>query len=197
MPKGFSDSEKDVIRRQLLDAGAAQLRTRSISKISVDDLVRAAHISKGAFYQFFPSKEALFLTLFAEAELAFREHLLALAKRPGRTPKSRLLAFLRDALRTYREMPLFSRLSSEDVSAVMRHVSPEQMNSALQAGAPFFDEVFAIWRKSGLKVRSTPMNFAVVMQSIVLIDLHGESLGEPRDAAIDFILEAVVEKLTR
>lgn len=197
MPRGFSDSEKDAIRRHLLDAGAAMLGTRSISKISVGELARAAHISKGAFYQFFPSKETLFLTLFAEAEMAFRDELRALAKRPGRTPKSRLLAFLRDALKQYRTLPLFSRLSSEDVSAVMRHVSPAQMHDALQAGAPFFEEIFDIWRKSGLKVRTTPMNFAIVMQSIVLIDLHGESLGAPREAAIDFILEAVAEKWTR
>jgi AcrR family transcriptional regulator len=197
MPKGFSDQEKTSIRRHLLDAGAVMLRTHSVRKISVDDLARAAHISKGAFYQFFPSKEALFLALFAEAELAFRDELRKLAQRPGRTPKARLLAFLRDALRRYREMPLFSRLSSEDVSAVMRQVSPAQMQSALLAGAPFFEEIFAIWRKSGLKLRATPMDFAVVMQSIVLIDLHGESLGAPREAAIDFILEAVAEKLTR
>jgi AcrR family transcriptional regulator len=197
MPKGFSEQEKASISKALLDAGAAMLRTHSVSKISVEDLARAAHISKGAFYQFFPSKEALFLVLFAEAELAFRDELRKLAQRPGRTPKARLLAFLRDALRSYRELPLFSRLSSEDVSAVMRHVSPAQMQSALHAGAPFFEEIFAIWRKSGLKVRSTPMDFAVVMQSIVLIDLHGESLGAPREAAIDFILDAVAEKMTR
>jgi AcrR family transcriptional regulator len=196
MPRGFSEQEKEAIRRHLLDAGAAMLRTHSVSKISVEELARAAHISKGAFYQFFPSKESLFLMLFAETELAFRDELRKLAQRPGRTPKARLLAFLRDALRSYREMPLFSRLSGEDVSAVMRQVSPAQMHDALNAGAPFFDEVFAIWRKSGLKVRATPMDFAVLMQSIVLIDLHGESLGASREAVIDFILEAVVEKLT-
>ena len=144
MPKGFSEQEKASIRKSLLDAGAVMLRTHSVSKISVGDLTRAAHISKGAFYQFFPSKEELFLALFTEAELAFRNQLRELAQRPGRTPKARMLAFFRDALKQYRALPLFSRLSSEDVSAVMRHVSPERMHSALLAGSPFFDEVFEI-----------------------------------------------------
>lgn len=197
MPKGFSEQEKASIRKSLLDAGAAMIRTHSVNKISVEDLTRAAHISKGAFYQFFPSKEELFLTLFAEAELAFRDQLRELAKRPGRTPKARMLAFLRDSLSHYRALPLFSRLSSDDLNAVMRHVSPERMHSAMQAGTPFFDEIFTLWRKSGLKVRCTPLEFAAVMQSIVYVDLHSETLGAMRQPAIDFIVEAVAEKLTR
>lgn len=197
MPKGFSEQEKASIRQSLLDAGANMIRTHSVNKISVEDLTRAAHISKGAFYQFFPSKEELFLTLFAEAEIAFRDQLRELAKRPGRTPKARLLAFLRDSLTRYRTLPLFSRLSSDDLNAVMRHVSPERLNSAMQEGAPFFDEIFAIWRKSGLKVRCTPMEFAAVMQSIVYVDLHSTTLGEMGQPALDLIVEAIAEKLTR
>jgi AcrR family transcriptional regulator len=197
MPKGFSEQEKASIRKSLLEAGAAMIRTHGVNKISVEDLTRAAHISKGAFYQFFPSKEELFLTLFAEAELAFRDELRTLAQRPGRTPKARMLAFLRDALKQYRTLPLFSRLSSDDLNAVMRHVSPERMHSAMLEGTPFFHEIFTIWRKSGMKVRCMPLEFAAVMQSIVYVDLHSDTLGEMRQPAIDFIVEAVADKLTR
>ena len=135
MPKGFSKQEKASIRKSLLDAGAAMLRTHSVSKISVEDMTRAAHISKGAFYQFFPSKEELFVTLFAEAELAFRDQLRELAKRPARTPKARMLAFMRDSLHHYRTLPLFSRLSSDDLNTVMRWVSyADVSNTAVPAG---------------------------------------------------------------
>jgi AcrR family transcriptional regulator len=197
MPKGFSEQEKASIRKSLLDAGAAMLHTHSVNKISVEDLTRAAHISKGAFYQFFPSKEELFLTLFTEAELAFRDELRKLAHQPGRTPKARILSFLRDSLTQYRTLPLFSRLSSDDLNAVMRHVSPERMHNAMLEGTPFFEEILTIWRKSGLKVRCTPLEFAAVMQSIVYVDLHSETLGAMGQPALDFIVEAVAEKLTR
>lgn len=46
-------------RRRLLDAATAVIRTKGLSATSVDDLCRAAGVTKGAFFHHFPTKEAL------------------------------------------------------------------------------------------------------------------------------------------
>lgn len=48
-------------RKRLLDAALNEFRTRGYAATTVDDLCRAAGVSKGAFFHHFPSKEALTL----------------------------------------------------------------------------------------------------------------------------------------
>jgi len=197
MPRGFSEREKDAIRTSLLNAGRIMLSTRGVHKTSVEDLTRAAHISKGAFYQFFPSKEALFLALFEEAELAYRRELCELARRPGTSAKARMVAFLHDALHLYRTAPLFSRLVPNDLTAVMRHLPPERLHDVMVDGTPFIDEFFTIWRESGVMLNCTPLEFAAITQAIFFMDVSSAPLGDARQSTLDFLIDAVADKLTR
>lgn len=196
MPRGFNEREKDAIRASLLDAGRAKLISVGMSKTSVEELARAAHISKGAFYQFFPSKEALFISLFAEAERAYRDQLRAFAQRPGRTPKVRMLAFLRDALRCYRDTPLLNKVSQDDMAALLRVLSPDGARPSTSDEEAFATEILSIFRETGLKVRCKPLELSSLMQTIFLMDLSVQGLGEAHAQAVDFMLDAVAEKLT-
>ena len=60
MPRGFSDREKEKIRTSLLQECKESWTKHGYKKTSVDDLCKMVGISKGAFYLFFQSKEALF-----------------------------------------------------------------------------------------------------------------------------------------
>lgn len=60
MPKSFSEHEKENIRRSLIDACQQSWTQYGYKKTCVDDLCRQVGISKGAFYIFFDTKEALF-----------------------------------------------------------------------------------------------------------------------------------------
>ncbi|MBM7541180.1 TetR family transcriptional regulator [Amphibacillus cookii] len=61
MSRGFSEDEKREIKKKLIVSFEEQLAKSNISKISIDDLVYRAGISKGSFYAFYPSKELLFV----------------------------------------------------------------------------------------------------------------------------------------
>ena len=60
MARGFTEREKENIRKNLKDACKQSWTRYGYKKTSVDELCRQAGISKGAFYLFFESKEALF-----------------------------------------------------------------------------------------------------------------------------------------
>src|ERR1700733_460250 len=49
--------------RAIMQTAERLLEERSLSEISVDDLARGAGISRSAFYFYFPSKDAVVLTL--------------------------------------------------------------------------------------------------------------------------------------
>ena len=60
MARSFTEQEKENIRRNLQEACKQSWTQYGYKKTSVDDLCKQAGISKGAFYLFFESKEALF-----------------------------------------------------------------------------------------------------------------------------------------
>lgn len=60
MARSFTEREKENIKKNLQEACKQSWTQYGYKKTSVDDLCRQAGISKGAFYLFFESKEALF-----------------------------------------------------------------------------------------------------------------------------------------
>ena len=60
MPKGFTDDEKKIITKKLIEECKYSWQRYGYKKTSVDELCKNAGISKGAFYIFFKTKEELF-----------------------------------------------------------------------------------------------------------------------------------------
>src|SRR3954454_15598860 len=70
----------DDRERAILTTAERLLEERPLSEISVEDLARGAGISRPTFYFYFPSKDAVLLTLvdrMVEAGTASREEALA------------------------------------------------------------------------------------------------------------------------
>ncbi|RWA73736.1 TetR/AcrR family transcriptional regulator [Mesorhizobium sp.] len=92
MPRVIKHPE--LRREELLDQAQALFLTQGYDKASLNDVIAAAGISKGAFYHYFPSKEALLEALaerFAKQALAGVQDILA---DPALDPLGRLNALL-------------------------------------------------------------------------------------------------------
>ncbi len=63
MVKAFTEKEKEFIRAKLKEVAKECLGRYGVKKTTVDQLVEMTGISKGAFYKFYPSKEALFFSV--------------------------------------------------------------------------------------------------------------------------------------
>ncbi|GBG36681.1 TetR/AcrR family transcriptional regulator [Mycobacterium montefiorense] len=67
----------DVRRAEILDRAVALFVARGYDNVSLNDLIADAGVSKGAFYHWFPSKDALITTL---AERSARSQLAAIER---------------------------------------------------------------------------------------------------------------------
>lgn len=63
MSVAFSSQERAEIQRSLKQTALRYAGTLGMRKTSVEQLAQAAHISKGAFYKFYASKELLYFEL--------------------------------------------------------------------------------------------------------------------------------------
>jgi len=62
MPK-FTDKEREEIQQLLLSEGERLFSAFGLKKLVVDDIAKAANISKGSFYNFYQNKEHLFIVI--------------------------------------------------------------------------------------------------------------------------------------
>jgi TetR/AcrR family transcriptional regulator, regulator of autoinduction and epiphytic fitness len=81
-PAATGIAEEDARQRRLLDAGLATFMRYGYRKASMDEVARAAHLSRQAIYLHFPNKEALFRAVVRYAV----EGSLALAAETTRDP---------------------------------------------------------------------------------------------------------------
>jgi AcrR family transcriptional regulator len=139
----YSRLQTDERRRQLLEAGARVFTERSYDDASMAEVARAAGISKGLLYHYFPSKRDLFVATLEAAAAELRE---ITHPDPGTPIPDQLLAVLDAYLRWIEEHAdsyvrlLESATGSDDVRsymAQMRASTVERMLDVLvRSGDP-------------------------------------------------------------
>jgi AcrR family transcriptional regulator len=88
----------DERERAILETFERELDTKSFHEISIDDLASGAGISRSTFYFYFPSKEAVLLTLldrlFAEADVISDEARQRIADDPAEGVRQALTVYV-------------------------------------------------------------------------------------------------------
>ncbi|MBU6358848.1 MAG: TetR/AcrR family transcriptional regulator [Chloroflexota bacterium] len=195
MPRGFSEAERAAIRSQLLAHAEAQLIVVGLHKISVDELAQAAHISKGAFYQFFASKNELFVALFGEAERELREKMRKSAMQVLPDPREQVRAFFHESLAIYRGSPLLRNFKRRDFEMLLHEASSTQVAQAMGEDEAFYGEILEIWARRGLKIACSPAQFSGLMHSIFVSTLYVADFGAAYESVITLMISALADKL--
>jgi len=91
-------TERAPIRDRILDTAEALILEQGFSATSVDEILRGAEASKGAFFHHFPSKDALgdaLLARYYEADIGILEAFMTQAEAESGDPAQQALAFIR------------------------------------------------------------------------------------------------------
>lgn len=73
MARRFSETEKQTIKKKLLNEGKVLLEKYGVKKTSVDKIVEKVGIAKGSFYNFYPSKESMVFDIVMDIETEIHE----------------------------------------------------------------------------------------------------------------------------
>ncbi len=141
-PRAFTDEERTHIQARLRTAAIEQVSAVGFRRTTVADLAKHAGISKGGFYAFYPSKEALFVELLLEEEASMRAELTRLSEQPG-SPEEVLGAILRRVLAGVTDHPLLKVLADpEESAALFRHLPPDAVAEAKIDDDQWFGDLF-------------------------------------------------------
>jgi AcrR family transcriptional regulator len=192
MPKAFTQQEKEWIGERLLEQGYKLFSAYGLKKTNIEELAEAAGISKGAFYLFYESKEALFMDVAELAEKRFRQEVLAAIDLPGPSPRARLFAVLKKAFDLFETIPILRFFTSRDYDLLFRRIPTQKLQEHLASDQVFFEELIARCQEAGIPVRARANVISGLLYPLVLSIFHKDDLSLNNfSQSIDLLLELV------
>ncbi|MBF6135033.1 TetR/AcrR family transcriptional regulator [Nocardia otitidiscaviarum] len=138
--------DKQARRRDILEAGRAELRAGGLAGMQMRQVARRAGVALGTVYTYFATKEALYATLYAEAlDRMLADVERALVEKAG-DPEEMFVAFASCYREMYaefgKELDVFTMLGSKtqldpDVLAQLVEATTRLMNIIRQAMADY------------------------------------------------------------
>ncbi len=154
---------------------ASTFAQRGLRGTTVDELARAAGISKGAFYRFFDSKEALLLALLDEDEIAMHAEIEAAIRAE---PERGIDVLVDSALDAVRANPLMPVLLSPEALRLLASRPPEEQAALLERDVRLVDRVLAVLAEAGITLGLSRAALLGLMRSLVFVGLHRSEVGE-------------------
>ena len=192
MPKGFTEHEKELIHKRLLKQGYKLFSAYGLKKTNIEELAEAARISKGAFYLFYESKEALFMDVAELAEKRYRQEILAAIDLPGPSPRARLLAVFKKAFALLKTIPILQFFTGSDYDLLFRRIPAEKLQEHLASDRMFFEELVTRCQNVGIPIRAQPEAISGLLYPLVLTILHEDDFGPYYfSGSIDLLLELI------
>jgi AcrR family transcriptional regulator len=193
MPKAFSESEKEYIRQRLIEAGQKQFSTFGLKKTNIEELATAVGISKGAFYLFYESKEALFMEIAEQAEVRFRGEVLALLNQVEGSPRQRLFSVLKEAFTVWKTLPTLQLFTRGDYELIFHRIGAGKFQSHLNADSEFIETLITRCQQAGIPIQVSPAEISSLMYALFLFTLHEDNfpLGD-FTATLDVLIDLVV-----
>jgi len=179
VPKAWSDREKSLIRKTLLTEGKKLFEKFGLKKTTVDDIVRAAHTSKGAFYLFYPSKEMLYQEISEAIQAENRRKIYDKVFEPAASRKEGFKAALRLALDLLTTTPMYRQLNTSEYEYLMRKLPPEMKTESMMGYIDEFVAHFSTWIEKGWMRRVDPQGLNGLFRSLFYLIIHRDELDEP------------------
>lgn len=185
MPK-ISEETYAARRRHILDAARDRFARAGIH-ISIDEVCAAAGVSKGAFYGYFKSKDALF-------EALAQDHGELLVEQNAPIDRASLLAILAERLSI--ADPAYARVELDSWAYAMRH---DGLKTAFARNGDLLrDRLVEVFAKLGARPGLTHASAAMILQfaaqgAFVHLALHGEQAVADIERSLDALVSALTD----
>ena len=192
MAGAFNQQERTAIQKNLINAAQKYAVSVGMKHTSVDALSKEAGISKGAFYSFFQSKEALFLAMFermhlhmyGSAEKALREH-------KQLPPKVRAAKAIQEAIRVFIQHDLIAFMQ-EDLPILLRKLPQSVLSEHYHDDEKHIKELLD---RSSIALTTSTENACAVLRLLLLTTALQREIGEGYSAAMDLLIQATCNQV--
>jgi len=194
--RGFSDEERERIRKDLKEAGRDLFAQYGLGKTTVAELTESAGIGTSTFYQFYESKDDLYRAILEDEEEAIAERIMRRSFAGTDDPREAVAGFLQASFEEIETNPLVERILVEDELDRLEAQYTEKERAAereeeLSLIRPFVEQ----WQAEGKIREGDPDAIAGAVRAVVFLTLHREDIGENYEAVRDTLIEVVADGL--
>ncbi len=192
MARSFTEQEKENIKRSLQAACKQSWTQYGYKKTSVDELCKQVGISKGAFYLFFESKEALFCEVLCSVQKQICNAASQMIEK--RKDKYGIAEALKLIYREYDKNNFLYNSDSTDYIILMNKLSEEQVKKIKESNN-MSRQIFVSQPYLKLKV-DTDMVMSVIYALIMNIknkDIIPQNHLETFDFMVDHLIDGLYE----
>ncbi|MGO8695801.1 MAG: TetR/AcrR family transcriptional regulator [Rectinemataceae bacterium] len=196
MPRAFTPAEKARIKDELIRAASTAIAEKGFRKSSIDHIVQAAHISKGAFYLFYASKELLIFDAIRSEQTRAREILLKGVEEPlGQEAGELVERFLSALFDTFTELPLLREIAKPGVMPdLLRGLPAEAMDEEYESDERFFESIFKRLKRAKILTGVNYRLFAGIPRIVWALETNKDMIGLER---YDEIKKLLIRGLAR
>lgn len=190
MARGFTEREKDNIRKRLEGACKQSWTQYGYKKTNVEDICRQAGISKGAFYLFFESKEALFCEVLCSVQEQICDAASKIIEEHG--DKYGVAKALKQIYREYDKNNFLYEADNMDYANFMNKLSEEQAEK-IEASNDMSRQLFL--NRPYLRFKIQPDMAMSVLYSLIMNIRNKDVLPYNHMETFDFMVDNLIDSL--
>lgn len=190
MSRGFTEREKENIKKSLQEACKQSWTQYGYKKTSVDDICKKVGISKGALYLFFESKEALFCEVLCSEQEKICNAASEIIKK--HKDKYGVAEALKLIYREYDKNNFLYDSDSTDYVILMNKLSEEQAKKIKESNNKSQQLFF---NQSYLKLKVNKDMAMSVIYSLIMNIKNKEILPHNHMETFDFMVDNLIDSL--
>ncbi len=191
MPKAWNEREKELIKKNLINEGKKLFEQYGLQKTTVDEIVKAAGISKGSFYLFYQSKEELYFEVLNVVEQELREKIFEKVFKPGKNKLDSFKLFLNEMVETLTTMPLYQGINSTNYELLVRKLPEETLKKHMVRDQENIAKYFVYWMDQGWMRKVDLEALNGLLLSLVQFVMHREDFGENFNTTKELWIDAI------
>lgn len=192
MAIAFTEQECNEIRNVLRETARECARTVGMKNVTVEQLVRAAGISKGAFYKFYESKEMLFLEILEELHAEVYGKAAELMEHNAHLPPNeRAAQVILDVCRLLEDSGMMS-FWENDLPVLLSRLSEEVLHEHYHDDREHILELLR--RISPDTILSSQLSASIV-RALMLTISHRRQIGECYPQALEILVRGACDRL--
>ena len=195
MATAFTTEEKEVIRKKLHKVAKECLQRYGVKKTTVDQMAAMVDISKGSFYNFYPSKEMLFFAVLEEYQIDVMNRLTEQLDMEAKIDTNRLVELLYDFYQGFRYSFMYTIFKNHEMELLVRKLPKEAITNHHLIDDRMVKKIVS---RINIRENVSVEIVSALFRTIAMTILHIEEIGEKQfDTTLKLVIQGVVEQITK
>lgn len=198
MARHFSENEKQIIKKRLLQEGKKLLEKYGVKKTSVDKIVEKVGIAKGSFYNFYTSKESMVFDILMDLEINIHQEEmtnLQMFLTEYEFPEAMQHTVLK-SLGFMQNQPVLLLVNDPLlIQEIWSKISKQQKERSIQQNQNRVSDFIHVAKQNGYKLTVPEPVFEASLMSFFLVYINQNMVGESGYEVLKLIIKSTLDTI--